>query len=818
ALLPDEDPDGSHQGIERIDRTTVLELREIPSEYTTIEACVDRADVGLNPLGLARDVAPFDIDPTFLDVASTIQGKSHFEQVYDRAMGALDNAVIVYDYANQLSQSLRRHQDSVEDFARNVRVEERDLKYRLIEIFGYPYSDDMGPDGTYASGYDGPDLYHYMYVDSSELTGDAAPHTEEITAYFTPIPETSDYDLPVESVGEPVNTKIKEVTYTVALDGTGLVKPTSWTGRRRAPGEIQNALSDLYQNRARYERALQEYSNLLELIEDKADELEARYDLQTEEIRLLNENRGEQVALSGWIAGAKTVKLILGKKAEDAQTVGDILAEAVPKSFGFSNDALAGLRGVLRFAARAAAFLLRNLAIGAEITTYGLEVAKEDAALSSFIELETERNDYKIKLAVKELEQVIRREAVARLELYTQAEVLQQSLGRYYAKLAEGERLLARLVAFRRAMAGQMHSHRYRDMAYRVFRNDAVQKYRAQFDLAARYAYLAAKAYDYETNLLGSSGAAGQHFLTDIVKHRSLGHVIDGQPIAGSRGLADPLARLDSNYSVLEGQLGFNNPQTETNRFSLRKELFRISPDTSADGTWQDTLTSHRVADLWQVPEFRRYARPFTGEMDQDGTSQPQPGLVIPFSTTVTFAQNFFGHGLAGGDSAYDPSHFSTKIRAVGIWFTDYDQTGLSNTPRVYLIPAGMAVLRSPTGSNFDIRTWRVVDQKLPVPFPVESTDLADPNWIPIHDSLAEELGGIRRHPALRAYHDAGQADPEEMTANARLVGRSVWNTSWVLIIPGGTLLAEPNQGLDDFIASVSDIKLLFQTYSFFGN
>ena len=35
---------------------------------------------------------------------------------------------------------------------------------------------------------------------------------------------------------------------------------------------------------------------------------------------------------------------------------------------------------------------------------------------------------------------------------------------------------------------------RYRDMAFRIFRNDALQKYRAAFDLAARYVYPAASA------------------------------------------------------------------------------------------------------------------------------------------------------------------------------------------------------------------------------------------------------------------------------------------------------------------------------------
>jgi hypothetical protein len=56
------------------------------------------------------------------------------------------------------------------------------------------------------------------------------------------------------------------------------------------------------------------------------------------------------------------------------------------------------------------------------------------------------------------------------------------------------------------------------------------------------------------------------------------------------------------------------------------------------------------------------------------------------------------------------------------------------------------------------------------------------------------------------------------MTSDSRLIGRSVWNTEWVLIIPGQTLLANPNAGLDKFIDEISDIKLLFQTYSYSGN
>ena len=61
--------------------------------------------------------------------------------------------------------------------------------------------------------------------------------------------------------------------------------------------------------------------------------------------------------------------------------------------------------------------------------------------------------------------------------------------------IAQGARLLAERTAFRQATAENISNYRYKDMAFRIFRNDALQKYRAQFDMAARYVYLAAKAY-----------------------------------------------------------------------------------------------------------------------------------------------------------------------------------------------------------------------------------------------------------------------------------------------------------------------------------
>ena len=80
-------------------------------------------------------------------------------------------------------------------------------------------------------------------------------------------------------------------------------------------------------------------------------------------------------------------------------------------------------------------------------------------------------------------------------------------------------------------------------------------------------------------------------------------------------------------------------------------------------------------------------------------------------------------------------------------------------------------------------------------------------------------MGRPRKFSSFRAYHDGTDAiDDDELVFDNRLVGRSVWNTEWVLIIPGLTLNADPDEGLRRFIQQVSDIKLVFKTYGYRGN
>jgi hypothetical protein len=838
AILPSVDPDPDHTGLQKVDRTTVTDIAEISSNMSDIQQRMDKADQGLNPVGVAKGAVSFDIDPSLLSGGAGIAAKSHFEQVYDRALVALRSAVKVFDNANQLSQMLRRNQDSVDDFRDNVADQERDYRNRLIELFGTPYPDDIGAQGTYPTGYQGADIYHYMVVEQTELTGAAAPPTQTITAYYAPPPGNPDparceYYPGEGDVCPPAAGGARDgtapatlaVTYSVATDGTGVVKPSTWTGRRKSPGEMQRALSDFYRARADYQRAVSDYSALLARIQDQAALMQLRYATNLEEIRVLNRQRNDVVAYTADIRKHLKSAGIMHGLAKITLGVSEAAVEAFPRVVGLSYDATSTLRSVVKFGAIAATIGLEIGAAVEEGYANAAVDAKEQLALDTNIALQLSTNNFEETQALYALQELIRSEPGLRLQVYNQREVVRQAMADYFSKLAEGERLIEELIVFRRRTASDVSDYRYQDMAFRVFRNDALQKYRAAFDLAARYAYLAATAYDYETNLLGSSTQAGRRFLTDIVKFRSLGQVIGGEPIPGSRGLADPLARLKANFDVLKGQLGFNNPQVENNGFSLRREAFRIRRED--DEAWRAKLRSFYVPDLRALPQFKKYARPFAPD-----SAGAQPGLVIPFSTTATYAKNFFAWPLGAGDSFYDATNFATKVRSVGLTLEGYDTADLSSTPRVYLVPVGMDVMRSPTGDTLATREFKVVDQAIPPPFPVGDTDLANPNWIPQSDSLPESLGAVRRYATFKAFPDPdGDLDPLSTTTENRLVGRSVWNTQWLLIIPGATLLADPTEGLDTFILGaeipggdgtrdgngVKDIRLFFTTYAYTG-
>ena len=275
--------------------------------------------------------------------------------------------------------------------------------------------------------------------------------------------------------------------------------------------------------------------------------------------------------------------------------------------------------------------------------------------------------------------------------------------------------------------------------------------------------------------------------------------------------------------------------------FSLRTENFRIVQGAKGDPAWREVLLAGWRENLLDDQDAARYCLNLGYT-----TGMTVPGFIIEFSTSVMPGLNFFGKPLLGGDSAYSISSFATKIRSTGVAFTGYvgmsgsaatsgtlsgtgsttpsdpytsftDSTALSATPYVYLIAAGVDSLRSPLDKASVVRAWNVNDQAVPLPFNISQKDYAKTTTWSSSMSLTENFT-VRQHQAFRAVPDGTVFSSQPGFTNARLIGRSVWNTRWKLIIPGETLLSDPKRGMQIFADQVKDIKLYLETYSTSGN
>ena len=343
---------------------------------------------------------------------------------------------------------------------------------------------------------------------------------------------------------------------------------------------------------------------------------------------------------------------------------------------------------------------------------------------------------------LQELQTLGQEEADQRVAVFKAVQVLESAGNDYRTTLANGSRLLQERSNYNKQVAAQNQTSQYEDITFRYSRNAALEQYRSTFDLASRYAYLAASAYDYDLNLGPDDPGSPLDIMADIIHQRTIGLVDDsGNPQVGSGGLANDLAELEANYSTLSARMGLLNPQQENQTFSLRTGAFRITLATLSriqhTGQQQLLAPGVYVTNLWDVPEFATYCRSFAAQKQ----AGPQPGLVIPFSTTIQSGQNFFGWPLGAGDIAYDPSVYSTRIASVCIGFAGYDTTTLAGSPRVYLIPVGSDVMSIPNSVNHDLRFWDVYDQNIPLPYPATSANFSDPNWRPMIDSVTDSSG-----------------------------------------------------------------------------
>ena len=863
ALLPAVDTDPNHSGVQIIDRTTVPELGQLVAAANSFQTAIDNANARLNPLGLSPGAIAFDISPSKLKA-----GESHFEQIYQRALRATLNAKGAFNQAARMTRLLRNQENQIADANTAIVDQEIAFDNELQDIFGSPYPGDVGPGKTYAQGYEGPDYENWFLVDrptdlvdtstavelsiavptgiedfSSRLPQDV--ENQNSTTYLAPNAYSAG-DLAAHFLAGPAGTPTGSTQKTVTVRPGQIAQwAQDWgggsLGQRAVTGSLQQALLDSHQAQVALLKSVQQVQVLQkrmtreqqlfnDLVASHIRSDTARAEFATEYARLV----GIQDQLENSAAATSTL-------ADQVYNTMETSTEFLPNMVGFATDVFAGIRGVIASSGTLMYNILSTTSIGfrAAANSYDKQIQQKFIEFNAAIEAlgfpyEQRQQYYEYELLYREL-------MASHFEVAQRATDYQRANEQVRNVLADAGDILSLRETFRMRAAAQVTGYRTNDLTFRTFRNEALEQYRTLYDLAGRYTYLAAKSYDYETGLLGTT--AGQKVIANIVASRALGDLSGDQPQAtvstlGDAGLAGTLAQLNADFSVAEGRLGINNPDPYGTLFSLRGELFRIPDDptkTGDDDAWKQAVQQHIVADLMADPDVARYCNNLK---KPDGSRAP--GIVIPFGSTIQHGKNFFGLPLAAGDHAYTPSSYATKIMSSGIVLKGYEgmdpytfgtpgagspasgaANALSANPYVYLIPCGSDyMLAPPLGDTNTLRSWTVHDQALPLPYNLGASAFNTTNFFDANGTLSEQPWILRKHQAFRPVSDPAffySSIPTEFT-NTRLVGRSVWNGRWKIVIPAYTLLENEQDALNRFVASVKDIQLFLRTYSNSGN
>ena len=826
-------------GLLRINRSTAADLETIPDSVSAIQRKLEHLDAGMNPLGLSDNAVPMDIASE-----GVAEGTStHFEQIAERAKTALGNAVKILDRAQTASSHLRQLQNGQSTEEEQQETSEFDYNTRLIAIYGTPYEDDMGPGGTYPQGYDGPDLYHYMYMDLSLFGVTGAENLKPVSVVTYDTTKGWKYESMKDFMANTANnSSTKTLSYQISANGL-VVKPESFTGTRRACGKLQDAYTEYILAWVDWKNAFDEYKDMYDRLSANIGMIDSLREAASNEYDTANSNYDSTESIASELYSLEISRRTFDFAKNLVEYFDSYSANA--ESMGLTIAGLACGFNPAEFIY----FVTGGISMGAKAVfnaaTFGLDIAI-DYREKKLTLLENDANLAAAKVSWSEAQKNAFGEARdAVVDLASAARDVQSAWAKMVAAaenydtiVDEGNRIQSEREIARAKRVNRIIELRYNDMFFRQMQDEALTRYSAAFDLAQKYVYMAAQTYDYETGLLSADRDSGDRFRAEIIGSRALGKfTANGDPLPasssrGDPGLADILYRMLSNYSVLKGRLGINNPDRNATWFSLRKELFRISSGTNGLADWQLELSKHVVDDIRSVPEYQRFCQPIA-------SSTPllvkEPAIVIPFETSIDFAKNFFGKELAAGDHALDSSYYATKIASAGVKLAGYPSNALGNTPVVYLIPAGMDKMRVPGGGESGtVLHWNVADQVIPVPYAIGSTELDDPDWQPLYTGYTggvDIMAKIRRIPSFRAIISGDEAEP----ASTRLVGRSAWNTRWVMIIPAGSLLGgnieDRQKALSIFIngqdadrdgitdvQGVDDILLGIKTYATSGN
>ena len=736
-----------------VHREALPELGELAGAAGLMQARLDTASNGLDPLGLVQNVVPFGIDASALDSSS---GKSHYEQVRDAALQAITNARSALEFANNADQRLRQQSETVERLRDQLEDVESRFNQELIQIFGLPSADDP-------------------------LDNDLDPQTDDFEeSRFAP-------DL------------VAFLRTADDLRGLGM-RP------RLAPGEAQLALGELLDANLRLEQAELEAENAAQELQDLMDYFDLVSSTQLSEVTILRAGCEQEESLLRRAEALRERELVSGTVRGIVSAIG----RAIAKDPGGIADLAGQISG--RFA--------EDAALGASADSeFLIELERQRAQCNRNITLRGLENSLQLNREILQMTELIRRSSLILIDISVAKQAVAQAAGRLQNSVQRGVLVRRERDRLRVRFSDDLVEERFRDLSFREFRNNSLQKYRAFYDFAARFVVLAARAYAYEFN----ARSDGEDVLSGIYRMRQL-----GDEIGTTGGLRGVLLRLDNSVLVNN----FNNPldPIEPRTFSFRENLLGIGTANFPDDdlSFRAFLEAHIVDRVEEVPEIRDLAQ-LSVQRDHG------PGIVLPFSTEID-GRNFFGMGpdLPFGNANFSISR-NIKIRNYAIRFDGAEASlglGADGIVFVYLLPVGDSVLREnnnrPVVEEEPATPWSVVSQFLPAPRLVTTSELGsrvfDP-WRSTAQIGGNFLNAVRRERDSEAQIETGRP----LRFNTNLAGRSAWNTRWLLVIPGAQWTGETDpevirSRILQFIygsnadpgglVGITDIRLILQAYS----
>ena len=678
-------------------------------------------------------------------------GRSHYQQVRDAASRALENARKTFEAANQAGQRMRDSDMAFSDFSERLEDTRADYDQQLIELCGLPSADDEDDN------------------DDDDTTDDFA-----------------------ESQSRP---DLRNFLATDEILASRGMRP------RAAPGQIQLALSELRIAGLRLDQAGLALDELGAQVRSKIERIELLTQVQAERIEIVSSSCAQQISLT--------------RRLEDIEKAAGrwgLIKSIAKAAYGIATGNPAAAIDLVKEGLNWAA---EKVVAGTLDDKYDIEVERQRVQCWKELGLQGLEDQVVVDAEARELAALIRRSPQLFIDQSVAAEGVLQAVGRLQQSIARAQFLLKERQRLAARIQGDLETERWKDMAFRNYRNAALKNYRAFFDIATRYVIFAARAYAYEYDARSN----GEDLLAGIYRERRL-----GSPVGG--GLHGVLARLDG--AALVGD--FNTPLNSLGErsFSFRRNLLGIGILREDDLRFRAFLESNIVERVQDLAEMRDLAQI---SVQQDFG----PAIVIAFASEID-GRNFFGKGpeLPFGNTNFAIRR-NAKIRNYTIRLDGVEMPVIDpelGTVFVYLIPAGDSVLRENTNrpviEDELITPWAVVDQFLPTPPLAQGTTLTMRTYSPWKD-MGEVSGNflneVKRHSANEAQVELGQP----LQFNTNLAGRTAWNTRWILVIPGGQWTgssdpAEIRNRLLQFIygpdadpadnRGITDIRLIIQAYS----